>query len=375
MDFNKAIRILGLTSNFTEEELRKAYRMQITNYHPDKYVSKSEEEIKEAEEKAKEINTAKEYLEMNKQRNKNIYKNTETEQVILRKEQFKITLNYMKEELASIIAFDVHGSNDCKIIQEAINDISFLIKTIERQMNLIFTLEAVRIQERTYYNRLNYLLEEFEKKYCKKYNITIGNKKLDRYSLKKYYEELKKIRKKHNLFYIKLEEEYEKYMSYAGFNRVSPQIYIIKKEIVEHFKLEFGTNNDDDITINQIIEKFNKNVLELFSLYYKNIKILNELKEKYKETKDLEIRKLLMWAEEYAYDKDSFSYYMRELEKHIKYEERKASETKIKTGIRIKEKKYNTEKYEPIVKEYLIKDKKKIEHPNYKIKKRIKNTK
>ena len=354
MDFNKAIRILGLTSNFTEEELRKAYRMQITNYHPDKYVSKSEEEIKEAEEKAKEINTAKEYLEMNKQRNKNIYKNTETEQVILRKEQFKITLNYMKEELASIIAFDVHGSNDCKIIQEAINDISFLIKTIERQMNLIFTLEAVRIQERTYYNRLNYLLEEFEKK---------------------YYEELKKIRKKHNLFYIKLEEEYEKYMSYAGFNRVSPQIYIIKKEIVEHFKLEFGTNNDDDITINQIIEKFNKNVLELFSLYYKNIKILNELKEKYKETKDLEIRKLLMWAEEYAYDKDSFSYYMRELEKHIKYEERKASETKIKTGIRIKEKKYNTEKYEPIVKEYLIKDNKKIEHPNYKIKKRIKNTK
>lgn len=366
MDFNKAIKILGLSSNFTEDELKKTYRSLITKYHPDKYESKTEKERKEAVEMTKEINMAKEFLERYIKENKTNSNSSK----INEKELFNIVLNHMKNELSSI-------SNNLfdDILKETYDDIMYQIKTIENQVKLINTLSALQILEKTYYNRLKLHLEQYEKKYCKKYNITLGNKKLERYSLKKLHEELEKIRKKHNLFYTKLEEEYEKYISYAGFNKVSPQIYIIKKEIVEQFKLEFGTNNDDDITINQIIEKFNKNVLELFSLYYKNIKILNELKEKYKETKDLEIRKLLMWAEEYAYSKDSFSFYMRELEKHIKYEERKASETKIKTGIRIKEKKYNTEKYEPIVKEYLIKDNKKIEHPNYKIKKRIKNTK
>lgn len=35
MDFQKAISILGLKSNFTEEELKKAHRRLSMKYHPD----------------------------------------------------------------------------------------------------------------------------------------------------------------------------------------------------------------------------------------------------------------------------------------------------------------------------------------------------
>ena len=47
--------ILGVDKKATEEELRAAYRQKAKQWHPDKYVNKSEEEKKNAEEKFKEI--------------------------------------------------------------------------------------------------------------------------------------------------------------------------------------------------------------------------------------------------------------------------------------------------------------------------------
>ena len=56
MNFENALRILGLNSNFTEEELKKAHRALVNKYHPDRNKSP------EAEDKMKEINEAREYL-------------------------------------------------------------------------------------------------------------------------------------------------------------------------------------------------------------------------------------------------------------------------------------------------------------------------
>ena len=49
MNFEKALRILGLNKNFTEEELKKAHRELANIYHPDRNKSP------EAESKMKDI--------------------------------------------------------------------------------------------------------------------------------------------------------------------------------------------------------------------------------------------------------------------------------------------------------------------------------
>ena len=60
MDLNKAIAILGLKPNFTEDEFKKAYRQLAQLHHPDKH-EKTEDRVKE-EEIMKDINAAKDYL-------------------------------------------------------------------------------------------------------------------------------------------------------------------------------------------------------------------------------------------------------------------------------------------------------------------------
>lgn len=58
----KALRILELPINATEDEIKYAYRRLSLKYHPDRNVDKNTSEQKEAERRFKEIVTAKELL-------------------------------------------------------------------------------------------------------------------------------------------------------------------------------------------------------------------------------------------------------------------------------------------------------------------------
>ncbi len=57
-DRSWALKVLGLTENATEKDIKKAFRTAALQYHPDKQVGASEDQIKKNTEKFREINEA-----------------------------------------------------------------------------------------------------------------------------------------------------------------------------------------------------------------------------------------------------------------------------------------------------------------------------
>ena len=54
----KYYKILGVNSNATKEEIKKAYRELVKQHHPDKFTNASETDKKYHENRIKEINEA-----------------------------------------------------------------------------------------------------------------------------------------------------------------------------------------------------------------------------------------------------------------------------------------------------------------------------
>ena len=71
------IKLLGLNENFTQSELKAAYRQCAVKYHPDKYINAPEFEKQHAIDIMKQINEAYEYLKNN---DRNEYKEPNTHQ-------------------------------------------------------------------------------------------------------------------------------------------------------------------------------------------------------------------------------------------------------------------------------------------------------
>ena len=66
-DMTSSYKILGLTPEATDEEVKKAYRKMAAQYHPDKVAHLGKDVMENAEEKIKAVNQA--YDEIRKQRN------------------------------------------------------------------------------------------------------------------------------------------------------------------------------------------------------------------------------------------------------------------------------------------------------------------
>ena len=265
------------------------------------------------------------------------------------------SLNDMKAEVSSIpnIYF-----ND--IFKETRDDIIFLIKTTKNQINLIYTLSALKILEDTYYNRISYFLEKCEKKYCKKYNITLGNIKLERYSLKKLSMQLEKIKEEQNAFSIEelLDKELGKYIYYSGYQVIKNLIEKIKNDIIKK-------NSNVMDTKENIINEFNKRVLIEFKEYYKRLEILNKFK-KMNLTK-IEQKKILTQLEENITKAEIFEFFVNRMKEELE------TTSSLKKTQKSKDNKYNNNnnkiyKENNITKDYNIN---KEIYPKYKIKKKI----
>ncbi len=57
-DVAQALRVLGLPTTATAEEVRSAYRRLIAQWHPDRFVGATAEEQHRAQERARELNAA-----------------------------------------------------------------------------------------------------------------------------------------------------------------------------------------------------------------------------------------------------------------------------------------------------------------------------
>ena len=58
MDKKGYYKILGVSENATDEELKKKYRSECLKWHPDRWVNGTDEEKKTAEDKFKQLNEA-----------------------------------------------------------------------------------------------------------------------------------------------------------------------------------------------------------------------------------------------------------------------------------------------------------------------------
>lgn len=280
MNLNKALQILGLSKNFTEEDLKKQYRKLISKYHPDLFATKSEEIRKQAEEKAKEINAAKEYLTKYLKDNpsKSTFNNNaynyntrktdsySTIDIEKQKEEFKAEINRMKSEL-----YEITNDSKDELLKNTSNDIIYFISKLERFLEDISTLNTYNVLKKTYYSKIYLLLVKFKNEYCKKYNIIIKNRKLEPFSLKTLYAQLEQIRKEQKIFTVEelLDEELNKYIYYPGYSDIKDLIETIKNKLI--YKNSEARDSDETIT-----NEFNERILNEFNEYYKRLKTLNE---------------------------------------------------------------------------------------------------
>lgn len=266
MNLEKALSILGLQRNFTEEELKKAYRHLITIYHPDKWEDKTENERKIATEKTKEINAAKDFLErnyknqpyINKNHNNNYYhdSNYKNDVLLQAKVNFLRELRKYNEELLGLAQ-----EKEIILLEKiaTINILHFEYRHKIININNINDLNRIII---SYKADIWKQLEIFTIEYCKKYNIKTDISRLEKYSLKTLYEELENLRKIQNPIITKLNQKQEEYIYYTGYDKIKENIQKIKKDIILAYLNNFYKSEAEAINY------FHKKVLEEFKEYY-----------------------------------------------------------------------------------------------------------
>ena len=143
MNYEKALRILRLKSNFNEEDLKRAHRELANIYHPDRNKSS------EAESKMKDINEARDFLikYLKNNNTKNTSEQTKNEEYYYNKNQQEVQniANHRKkqyERIKEIIKFEFDNYNTSKNIEKLIINLkdiltSFRINTFEKNQQEI----------------------------------------------------------------------------------------------------------------------------------------------------------------------------------------------------------------------------------------------
>ena len=227
MNFDKALGLLGVEANFTEEELRKNYLNLAKTYHPDALVGKSIEEIKAAEEKMKKINWAYETLKSVKKAAIPSYSD--------RQNNNRVIFNDYRNTKADIIA-----SYKCSYIY---NKYEFTYGDVVSDFNVFFYSYYIDILNANTKEKVDKLFSEFKKGvkdwyiklkdiYFKKHNIpentnfTINEDS----SFDEFYNNLEKTKEQHqNNIKKEVNDIVNKYKLYAYYSDLEAKIEELKQ--------------------------------------------------------------------------------------------------------------------------------------------------
>ena len=253
MYFDKAIRILGIEPDFTEEELKMVYRSLMRKYHPDANIGKSEEKLKKLEDKAKEVNSAYEYL----------VKNFQTKSM----DEY---ITFLYNELLKFNEENVIYPNILSELDSYQKDIKTVIRNFcawargqsKKEIDRLFQ-EAKKV--------IRTIFEDLCDTYFKRYSIDIKYKKKLNYetSLQDFYEQLEEIKEK--FFEQVINKEIEKYRNYKGYDYLKDWIEIT---VVHNFKVYIKKEG-----LEKAILMMQEDVEELFELYFKILGDFNKIKE------------------------------------------------------------------------------------------------
>ena len=194
MNFEKALRILGLNSNFTEEELKKAHRELANKYHPDRNKSP------EAEAMMKDINEARDYLANYFRMFKNNYTRNTSQSSANNSREAEMYYQEKLDELSNIAKFDFNKykvSNKIKVVIDAIKQIVHYYSIYAKNKK---EKEIVHQEYEEYLKMIKYRFKELTAKFYKENGIDekIVKETINyNCSLEELYEQLLKIRNKY----------------------------------------------------------------------------------------------------------------------------------------------------------------------------------
>lgn len=311
LTYEESLKILNITENYTEEELKKNYRKYLKKMHPDVSVGKSKEEQEEMEYKSKQVIEAYTKL-LKKLKGEYVYFPNSSVNTNKKSNNTSNNINIgeYKKQILKKISFYIKDIENINPIIPNFKDERIELLKYSTLIALFYNKkEGIDNEYKKFKNRvikINKLIKEklFEENKIdeNKLNITINYDQ----PVKKFYDEMEEISEKYgkkSKLKKQLEQEalsYEYYTYYTDIKDIINRLIekALKKASIREFK------NLDDIIVEfntQILEEFDKCARVMIQINEKinngnldndRLKELKDVKENYSKygyTKSIEI--------------------------------------------------------------------------------------
>ena len=282
MNYYDALTKLNLKTNFTEEDLKKAYRQLMKEYHPDLFANTSQEERESAEEKTKEINEAYDIICKSMKGQNSISNNNQKQDA--KKAYIDSLYNNLlsftsKIDIPELKKYDTLIKDVIKLFRLFASDV--VDENYKPKVDKLYYQHVALVKERfenlkqEFYSKNG--LDENEISETLNYNC----------SLDAFYNQLLNIEKKYNIerrLKTKLEQEVLQYTNYAGYSKIKNLVNLIKKQTISKILkdeiLRKGfRDNEESLSIKTVIARMHEEISNLFATYHNYVKKINSLKE------------------------------------------------------------------------------------------------